>query len=142
MGAARSSRSFGTADLGLRIPVTVTGVRLPVTVTGAKTPKLRIRCARFSPIRIARILSTTSATKAPEIMASKFYPEPVEAASPEPASAASPANREAVSFDAFGQDIARRRAAAGDPVVPRNAGNRTASKRALLKAIEEAGGKW
>ena len=73
--------------------------------------------------------------KALETMASKFYPEPP--------SAASPANREAVSFDAFGQDIARRRAAAGDPPVPRNAGrNRTASKRALLKAIEEAGGKW
>ena len=51
--------------------------------------------------------------------------------------------REPVSFEAFGQDIARRRAAAGDPPVPRNAGrNRTASKRALLKAIEEAGGKW
>ena len=76
-------------------------------------------------------------------MASKFYPEPVEAASTEPVTAASPANREAVSFEAFGQDIARRRAAAGDPPVPRNAGrNRTASKRALLKAIEEAGGTW
>ena len=30
-----------------------------------------------------------------------------------------------------------------DGFVPRNAGrNRTGSKRALLKAIEEAGGKW
>ena len=65
--------------------------------------------------------------KAPEIMASK----------------SSPPEREPVSLEAFGQDILRRRAAAGDPVVPRNAGNnRTASKRALLKAIEEAGGKW
>ena len=36
-----------------------------------------------------------------------------------------------------------RRAALGDPVMPRNAGNRrTPSKRALLKAIEEPGGKW
>ena len=73
--------------------------------------------------------------KVPVTMASKSTPEPI--------TAASPANREAVSFEAFGQDIARRRAAAGDPPVPRNAGrNRTASKRALLKAIEEAGGKW
>ena len=73
--------------------------------------------------------------KAPETMASKSCPEPVEAAPPP--------EREPVSLEAFGQEVLRRRAAAGDPVVPRNAGNnRTASKRALLKAIEEAGGKW
>ena len=65
--------------------------------------------------------------KAPETMASK----------------SSPPEREPVSLEAFGQEVLRRRAAAGDPPVPRNAGNnRTASKRALLKAIEEAGGKW
>ena len=40
-------------------------------------------------------------------------------------------------------NLQRALVAAGDPPVPRNAGNnRTASKRALLKAIEEAGGKW
>ena len=51
------------------------------------------------------------------------------------ASKSTPPEREPVSFEAFGQDILRRRAAAGDPVVPSNAGNnRTASKRALLKA--------
>ena len=44
---------------------------------------------------------------------------------------------------AFAPELARRRAAAGDPVVPRNAGNRrTPAKRALLKAIEDAGGDW
>lgn len=49
---------------------------------------------------------------------------------------------EPVSLEAFGLEVLRRRAAAGDPVVPRNAGgNRTASKRALLKAIEDAGGR-
>ena len=43
----------------------------------------------------------------------------------------------------FVADIQRRRAAAGDPPLPRNPGTRrTASKRALLKAIEEAGGEW
>lgn len=39
--------------------------------------------------------------------------------------------------------IAKRRAELGNPELPRNAGNnRTPSKRALLKAIEDAGGKW
>ena len=58
-------------------------------------------------------------------------------------SESAPPNREAVSFEAFRQDIVRRRAAAGDPLVLRNAGaNRTASKWALLKAIQEVGGKW
>ena len=43
----------------------------------------------------------------------------------------------------FGRDLQRRREAAGNPVMPRNSGKRrTASKRALLKAIEDAGGKW
>lgn len=43
----------------------------------------------------------------------------------------------------FGRDLLRRRKAAGDPEVPRNSGKRrTGSKRALLEAIEEAGGKW
>jgi hypothetical protein len=43
----------------------------------------------------------------------------------------------------FVAEIERRRIAAGSPDMPRNAGNRrTDSKRALLKAIEEAGGKW
>lgn len=65
--------------------------------------------------------------KAPETMASK----------------SSPPDREPVSLEAFGQDILRRRAAAGEPQVPRNAGNnRTPSKRALLKAIKDAGGDW
>jgi hypothetical protein len=43
----------------------------------------------------------------------------------------------------FGAQLARRRAELGEVAVPRNAGNRrTPSKRALLKAIEDAGGKW
>ena len=72
-------------------------------------------------------MSAASAMKAPETMASK----------------SSPPEREPVSLEAFGQEVLRRRAAAGDPPVPRNAGkNRTASKRALLKAIEDAGGTW
>jgi hypothetical protein len=48
-----------------------------------------------------------------------------------------------VKFEDFAADVARRREAAGNPELPRNSGKRrTASKRALLKAIEEAGGKW
>ncbi len=43
----------------------------------------------------------------------------------------------------MGERIAARKAELGLPEPPRNAGTRrTASKRALLKAIEDAGGKW
>jgi hypothetical protein len=43
----------------------------------------------------------------------------------------------------FGRDLLRRREATGAQEVPRNSGKRrTASKRALLRAIEDAGGKW
>jgi hypothetical protein len=39
--------------------------------------------------------------------------------------------------------IARRKAELGNPELPRNGGKqRTESKKALLKAIEAAGGKW
>ena len=48
-----------------------------------------------------------------------------------------------VDISEFGRRIAERKAALGLPDPPRNTGrNRTASKRALLKAIEDAGGKW
>lgn len=59
-------------------------------------------------------------------------------------STASPASkRNTERFENFAADIARRREAAGNPELPRNSGKRrTPSKRALLKAIEEAGGKW
>jgi hypothetical protein len=51
--------------------------------------------------------------------------------------------REAVTLEALGTRIAGRKAALGLPDPPRNAGkNRTPSKRALLKAIEDLGGKW
>lgn len=43
----------------------------------------------------------------------------------------------------FGRRIVARKAKLGLPDPPRNTGkNRTPSKRALLKAIEELGGKW
>jgi hypothetical protein len=52
-------------------------------------------------------------------------------------------SKKPISLDAFVAEIGRRRAAAGCPDMPRNVGNRrTESKRALLKAIEAAGGKW
>lgn len=43
----------------------------------------------------------------------------------------------------FSADIERRRLATGVTELPRNTGKRrTPSKKALLKAIEAAGGKW
>jgi hypothetical protein len=43
----------------------------------------------------------------------------------------------------LGRQIAARKAELGLPDPPRNAGaNRPPSKRALLKAIEDLGGKW
>jgi hypothetical protein len=43
----------------------------------------------------------------------------------------------------FAARLAKRRAELGNPELPRNSGKRrTASKRALLKAIEKAGGRW
>lgn len=49
----------------------------------------------------------------------------------------------AVAFDDFARDIARRRAETGQPDLPRNSGKRrTASKKALLEAVEQAGGRW
>lgn len=59
-------------------------------------------------------------------------------------STASPGSKPTtVKFEDFARDIARRREAAGNPDLPRNSGKRrTASKRALLKAIKDAGGEW
>ena len=51
--------------------------------------------------------------------------------------------REPVRLEALGARVAARAEALGNPAVPRNSGtNRTPSKRALLRAIEDAGGKW
>ncbi len=48
-----------------------------------------------------------------------------------------------ISHEDFARDLAKRREAAGNPELPRNPGTRrTASKRALLKAVEAAGAKW
>lgn len=51
--------------------------------------------------------------------------------------------RAAVTLEALGAAVDRRREVVGEVEVPRNTGlRRTASKRALLKAIKDAGGKW
>jgi hypothetical protein len=43
----------------------------------------------------------------------------------------------------FAARLAERRAELGNPELPRNSGKRrTASKKALLEAIDAAGGKW
>lgn len=49
----------------------------------------------------------------------------------------------AITLDELGRTIERRKAETGITDLPRNSGNRrTPSKRALLEAIEAAGGKW
>jgi hypothetical protein len=51
--------------------------------------------------------------------------------------------KQPIPFAEFAADVARRQAEFGPVEAPRNAGlRRTESKRALLKAIEELGGKW
>ena len=51
--------------------------------------------------------------------------------------------RAPVTLEALGEAVGRPRALLGVVEVPRNAGpRRTPSKRALLKAIEDAGGQW
>ena len=48
-----------------------------------------------------------------------------------------------MSFREFAADLARRREALGEINMPRNSGKRrTESKKALLKAIRDVGGKW
>jgi hypothetical protein len=48
-----------------------------------------------------------------------------------------------IDFTAFSTALSERAAALGNPEVPRNNGKRrTESKKALLKAIEDIGGKW
>jgi hypothetical protein len=70
-------------------------------------------------------------------MASKSCPERVEADS----KADDGWTGRRIDMAEFGARLAARKAALNLPDPPRNAGNnRTASKRALLKAIEEAGG--
>lgn len=53
------------------------------------------------------------------------------------------AKGQAIPWNEWCAFVAERRAAHPDMVIPRNAGNRrTESKKALLKAIEDLGGKW
>jgi hypothetical protein len=59
------------------------------------------------------------------------------------ASTRSKTDTKTVTLEEFGRDVARRLEAAGELQIPRNVGTRrTASKRALLKAIEAVAGKW
>lgn len=59
------------------------------------------------------------------------------------ASTTSPPDPPVIDMAEFGRTLARRRAELGEPEAPRNSGaRRTHSKRALLKAIEDAGGRW
>ena len=59
------------------------------------------------------------------------------------AQSSQPAEAEATPLAQFGERLAQRRAALGNPQLPRNSGTRrTPSKKALLEAIGKAGGNW
>lgn len=48
-----------------------------------------------------------------------------------------------IDFVAFGEALSARAEALGNPELPRNSGKRrTESKKALLRAIADVGGKW
>jgi hypothetical protein len=67
-------------------------------------------------------------------MASKTSKTDLEGPEPQP---------EVIRMADLGKRLAARKAELGEGDLPRNSGkSRTPSKRALLKAIEEAGGKW
>jgi hypothetical protein len=53
-------------------------------------------------------------------------------------------NAKPVTLEDFGRDVLRRRAVLGQDInMPRNSGKRrTESKKELLKAIKDIGGKW
>jgi hypothetical protein len=91
----------------------------------------RRRCIAFIPTSIAPIFTTVSRwRRSPTTERKTPKAEPC-------------AERPVIDMAEFGRDLLRRREAAGNPDLPRNSGNRrTLSKRALLKAIEDAGGKW
>lgn len=89
----------------------------------------RACCLLFTRTRIATIWTGVLGKKAQATMASRTSR----------ADTATPVIRMAD----LGERVAARKAELRLPDLPRNSGKRrTASKRALLKAIEEAGGKW
>lgn len=88
-------------------------------------------CWRFTPTPSSPILTGGSERKAPVTSARKTSLPANEAAEP------------VIDMAELGPRLAARRAALHLPEMPRNTGTRrTASKRALFKAIEAAGGKW
>jgi hypothetical protein len=81
-------------------------------------------------------LNDASAKKVLAIMASK-----ISAPKGETSDADWPGRR--IDHAQYAAKLAARREILGQPELPRNSGTRrTESKKALLKAIEDAGGKW
>src|SRR5882757_6676903 len=90
-------------------------------------------CSVFTKTLIATILSDVSGMKAQATMASKTLNATDRAIWP----------GRTVSFGAFAADLERRRVETGVTELPRHTGKRrTASKKALLAAIKDAGGNW
>lgn len=91
-----------------------------------KCSNRRAASLRFMPTPISTIWIAVSDMKPKANMASRTLP-----------------SEKAIPLAVFAADIERRRRETGITDLPRNAGNRrTPSKRALLKAIEDAGGTW
>ena len=103
-----------------------------ITVTRAiapQSPSPVLSCLLYIPISIAPILTAGLARRHLATMVSKTS-KPDE-----------PTRR--MSHSDFAERLAARRKELGNPELPRNSGKRrTSSKRALLKAIEDAGGDW
>ena len=90
--------------------------------------ELGVRCFRLITILISTIWNGVFVMKVRVIMALQI----------------SKADPVTMTLHAFGQDVLGRRAALGTEInMPGNSGTRrTESKKALLKATEDAGGKW
>ncbi len=128
----------------MRVGLTVHVTASHRTRAGVQSARVRIGsikrrcCWHFTLTPTWTILNAASAKKAWSIMASKTLPAKAEAA-------------EVIRMADLGARLTRRRAELGLPDTSanpelakgRNAGqNRTPAKRALLKAIKDAGGEW
>ena len=98
--------------------------------------RFALRCFYLTPTSISTILNNASAKKALAIMASKI-------SAPEITISEADWSGKRIDHTQYAAKLAARRELLGQPELPRNSGTRrTESKKALLKAIKDAGGTW